>query len=380
MLNALFLHPGASGGVDTYLRGLAPALLRAAPELELSVATTRLGALALRSEGWEDWCEVVEFPCDDGQRIRRQTAEQLLMPFEAKRRRGIQLLHSLASVGPTWTPRLRHVVTLHDVTFFRESTFGWVTTTGMRSVMRGAAGDADAAVTGTATAGADIAEILALDPAELLVAHHGFNRAPRAGDVDVEALRGRLGLGDDRILLCVAAKRPHKNQELLIRSLGSLPPDVRLVLVGHPEPYDETLRALAESEGVEDRTTFLEYISDEQLQALWTTASCAAFPTRSEGFGIPVIEAMDRRVPVACSDIPVLREVGGPIPRFFPVDDPAACAAAIRDALDGEDRREAGHAWASRYTWDASATVHLEAYERAMARPAGIRRAHALDA
>lgn len=379
MLNALFLQPGASGGVDTYLRGLAPALLRAAPEVSLSVATTRLGADALRSEGWDDWCEIVEFPCDDGQRVRRQTAEQVFLPREARRRR-VQILHSLASLGPMWTPRLRHVVTLHDVTFFHEATFGRVTTTGMRTVMRGAAGDADAALTGTATAGEDISEVLGLDPEMLLVAHHGFNRAPARAAIGSAELRLRYGLGDDRLLLCVAAKRPHKNQALLVRSLQDLPEDVRLVLVGHPEPYDLELRKLAEAEGVAGRTTFLEYVPDEELEGLWAAASCAAFPTRNEGFGIPVIEAMDRRVPVACSDIPVLREIGGAVPRFFPIDEPAACATAIRDALDGEDRREAGHAWAAQFTWDASATVHLEAYERAMARPADVGRAHALDA
>jgi glycosyltransferase involved in cell wall biosynthesis len=378
MLNALFLQPGASGGVDTYLRGLAPALLRAAPDLRLSIATTRLGAQALRSDGWEAWCDVLEFPCDDGQRVRRQVAEQVLLQREARRRR-VQVLHSLASLGPVWTPRLRQVVTLHDVTFFRLDTFGRVTTVGMRAVMRGVAGDADAALTGTATAREEIADVLRLDPAQLLVAHHGFNRA--AGpSADAVALRARLGLGNDRLLLCVAAKRPHKNQELLIRSLRRLPDDVRLVLVGHPEAYDRQLRAVVAAEGVADRTTFLDYVPDDELEGLWSTAACAAFPTRNEGFGLPLIEAMDRRVPVACSDIAVLREVGGTIPRFFPVDDEVACAAAIRDALDGEDRRAAGHTWAARYTWDASAAVHLEAYARAMERPAVLGRAHALEA
>lgn len=379
MLNALFLQPGASGGVDTYLRGLAPALLRAQPALELSVATTRLGAQALRAEGWNDWCEVVEFPCDDGQRVRRQTAEQVLLPFEARRRRRVQLLHSLASLGPAWTPRLRHVLTLHDVTFFRENTFGWVTTTGMRTVMRGAAGDADAGVAVTATVRDDIADVLGLDPAALVVAHHGLDRRAASSATDSAELRARWGLGDDRVLLCVAAKRAHKNQELLIRSLRRLPANVRLVLVGHPEPYEKELRGMATAEGVENRTTFLGYIPDEDLEGLWATASCAAFPTRAEGFGIPVIDAMGRRVPVACSDLPVLREVGGPVPRYFPADDAGACAAAIRDALDGEDRRAAGEAWAARYTWDASAMAHLEAYDRAMSRPATLVRPHALD-
>lgn len=378
MLNALFLDPGASGGVDTYLRGLAPALVRALPGLELSVATTARGAAALRDEGWESWATVVEFGFEDGQRLRRQTVEQVLLPFVARRRR-VDLLHSLASLGPVWTPRLRHVVTLHDVTFFHEATFGWVTTTGMRAVMRGAAGDADAAVTGTAVARDDVAAVLGLRPDELVVAHHGFN-PPASSSVDAAAVRARLGLDDRRIVLCVAAKRPHKNQELLVRALTHLPADVQLVLAGHAEPYEQQLRTLAETQAVRDRVTFLQWLSPEDLAGLWASAACAAFPTRNEGFGIPVIEAMDRGVPVACSDIPVLHEVGGDVPRFFGTDDSAGCAAALRDTLDGEDRRDAGRRWAARYTWDRSAAAHLRAYERAMARPAVDGRPRAIEA
>jgi glycosyltransferase involved in cell wall biosynthesis len=374
MLNALFLDPNGSGGVDTYLRGLAPALRRRAPGTALSIATTRRGAAALRADGWDDWAEVVEFPCDEGDRISRQWAEQVLLPREARRRR-CGLVHSLASIGPMWTPRLRHVVTLHDVTFFREPTFGLVTTHGMRTVMRGAAYDADAGLAVTAVARDDIADVLGLDPAALLVAHHGMDAPAPVDAADAQDLRERLDLGTGQVLLCVAAKRPHKNQELLIRALRHLPTDVRLVLVGHPEGYDRELRALADAERVADRVRFVDYAPAPELEALWSIASCAAFPTKAEGFGMPVVEAMRRGVPVACSDLPVLREVGGAVPRFFPPTDPERCAVAIRDTLGGEDRRAAGRDWADSFTWDASADVHLEAYGRAMARPPTAERA-----
>lgn len=369
MLNALFLDPNGSGGVDTYLRGLAPALRRRAPGTALSIATTRKGAAALRADGWDDWAEVVEFPCDEGDRVPRQWAEQVLLPREARRRR-CGMVHSLASIGPMWTPRLRHVVTLHDVTFFREPTFGLVTTYGMRTVMRGAAYDADAGLAVTAVARDDIAAVLGLDPTALLVAHHGMEDPAPVDAADAEEVRERLDLGTGPVVLCVAAKRPHKNQELLIRALRHLPTDVRLVLVGHPEGYDQELRSLADAEGVTDRVRFVDYAPEPELEALWSTASCAAFPTKAEGFGMPLVEAMRRGVPVACSDLPVLREVGGTVPRFFPPTDPELCAAAIRDTLDGEARSAAGRRWAEAFTWDASADVHLEAYGRAMAGPA----------
>ena len=151
VLNALFLDPGGSGGPETYLRGLAPALHQARPGTRLTVATTRSGARALRADGWEEWAAVRAFPCEEGQRFHRQTCEQVLLPVLA-RRWGADLIHSLANVAPIRTPGTPHVITLHDVTFFKLNTFNAVTTFGMRQVVARAARHADRLITGTAAA------------------------------------------------------------------------------------------------------------------------------------------------------------------------------------------------------------------------------------
>src|SRR5947209_13902444 len=134
LLNASYLAPGVSGGPETYLRGLVPALAREFPELALSLATTRSGARTLRDEGWEQFARLIALPCEDGQRVRRQWAEQVLLP-RAVRRLGPEIVHSLASVAPI-LPGARAVVTLHDVTFLLQATFGRLTTAGMRLTVR----------------------------------------------------------------------------------------------------------------------------------------------------------------------------------------------------------------------------------------------------
>jgi glycosyltransferase involved in cell wall biosynthesis len=345
-LNALFLDPGVSGGVETVLRGLEPALRAARPGLRVTTVTSRRGAAALRAEGWRD---VVALPCDEGERLARLRAEQLALPRWCVRH-GVDVLHSIASLGPAWTPGLRHVVTVHDLTFLRERTFPRATTLAMATTIRGAVRDADALTTGSAAARGDLAATLGIAPGRFAVVHHGI--AP------VRAPQRRPA----RRVLCVAAKRPHKNQELLVRAAALLP-DVEVVLVGHPEPYDLDLRELAGRTGVADRIRFCDYVPDVELEALWATAGVAAFPTRGEGFGLPVAEALARGVPVACSDLPVLREVGGPHVRTFNPDDVAGCAAAIRAALDEPFDAAAARAHAARFTWQAAAERYLEIYD-----------------
>lgn len=362
-LNAMFLEPGVSGGPETYLRGLAGALVAGYPDVRFVVVTTRRGARALRAEGWADAVELVMLPADEGQRARRFWAEQVRIPYLA-RQRGWDLVHSVATTAPIRCG-VPSVITLHDVTFFRHRTFGALTTLGLRLSVSRAAHNADVLVTGAVAARDEICEVLALDPARFVVVHHGHDHRPVAPD-DERSVRIRRGLEGTRAILCVGAKRPHKNQEVAIRALPRLDADVVLVLAGHPEAYDARLRAIAAEQGVADRVRFVDYVADAELEALYRLAACVVFPSLSEGFGIPVVEAMERGVPVAASDIAVLREVAGDAALFFDPYSPAAAAEAIRAALAEPSIGARGPARAARFTWEAAARGTFGAYERAL--------------
>jgi glycosyltransferase involved in cell wall biosynthesis len=364
-LNALFLDPGVSGGPETYLRGLAPALAREFPDLRLTVVTTRSGAATLREDDWEQFASLTALPCEDGQRVRRQWAEQVSLP-RAARKEDAQIVHSLASIAPVYAGA-RAVVTLHDVTFLVRPTFGRLTTWGMGVLVKAAARRADGLITGTAAAREEICAVLGVDPARFTVVHHGHEPGRAVTASGAEPIRERYELGSSRVVLCVAAKRPHKNQELLIRAARTLDPDIVIVLAGHAEPYELELRALARELGVDGRIRFVGYVSDEDLEGLWGVADCAAFPTLGEGFGIPVIEALAHGVPVAVSDIPVLREVGGDLPHFFDPHDPLDGARAIQEALRDANAAGRGPAHAERFTWSTAARMTHEVYERVLA-------------
>jgi len=367
-VNAVYFDPGVSGGSETYLRGLVPALAAAAPRLELELATTRRGASALTRDGWGDIARIHALPVDTGQRVRHLAVEQLRLPLLARRQRW-DLMHSLANLAPV-RAGVPAVITLLDLLFLRHRSLPRLTTLALRWTVLPAARRAAALIAISATARDEMCDIAGFAPQDFAVVPLGAGRARDAVEqaTPAEELRARLSLGDARVVLCVAAKRPHKNQELLVRSLAALPDDVVVALVGHPEEYDAVLRALVAELRIERRVRLVDYVSDADLEGLWMLAACAAFPTLAEGFGLPLVEAMARGVPVAASDLPVLHEVGGDVPHWFDPHDPASAAGAIEAAMRDERAAQAGPVRAEHFSWTATARATVEVYERVLGR------------
>jgi glycosyltransferase involved in cell wall biosynthesis len=259
------------------------------------------------------------------------------------------------------------VLTVLDVHFFTVSALPPVSAFAFRQLTSRAARAADGLIAISEAARREVSAVLEIPEERFTVTPLGPGRAPAVDPLSPDAARARHGLDGRVIVLCVAAKRPHKNQQLLLRALAHLPREAIVVLAGHPEGYDRRLRELAAELGVSGRVRFLDRVDDAELEGLWAVADCAAFPTRSEGFGLPVLEAMRRGIPVACSDLPVLHEVGGDVPAYFDPDDAVGAAAAIERAMADTGAVARGRERAAGFTWAETARRTLEAYERALA-------------
>ena len=142
---------------------------------------------------------------------------------------------------------------------------------------------------------------------------------------------------EDRFLLCVAQHRRNKNIPLLIRTFrrilrdGQVAPETKLVIIGIGGPETRRIYSLVSSLGLSGKVSFLEGVSEAELQWCYLQCEAAVSPSTVEGFGLPVAEALLVGCRMVCSDIPAYREVGNEQCLFVPLgkDAEETLAAAI---------------------------------------------------
>jgi glycosyltransferase involved in cell wall biosynthesis len=368
-LNALHLVPGETGGGELYARRLLPALLEARDDLRLTLFVGREAG----GERWPERVEVVRLPVRTRSRPRRVLAEQALLPAAVVRSRP-DLLHNLFTTAPA-LPSVPQVTTILDVIYKRfPETHAGLLSRGMAVLVPLAARRSRRVLTLSHAAKRDIVDFLGV-PADRIDVTPLASAIP-AGVTPVaeEELRRRLGIGSAPIVLTVSAKRPHKNLSRLLDAFAQLEsrdPPV-LVAPGYRTPFEDDLRVRADALGISHRVRFLGWIDDATLEGLYRAATCFVFPSLAEGFGLPVLEALARGTPVACSRTSSLPEVAGDAALLFDPEDTGAIRTALERLLaDAALRRRlalAGRERATEFDWQRTAELTAQSYERALAR------------
>jgi glycosyltransferase involved in cell wall biosynthesis len=369
-LNLVFLGERA-GGAGRYARELAGALLAAEPATELHVFLSADAPADIRREPWANDVRWVTLPIHLSGAPTHVPAEYLAIPPLAAARR-LDVIHSPANTGPTRTPGVASVVSVLDLIWLHRP-WEWEASPRVHSTMRRRVGravrHADAIFSISDAAASDLVQTLGVERERIHVTPLGARLPPTQPTPEAQ-LRATLDLGDARVLLCVAQKRPYKNLGVLIGALPSLSSDVVLVLPGSPTAYEHELRALAEQLGVAGRVRFPDWLSDGQLEGLYALSDVFALPSLIEGFGLPVVEAMLRGLPVACASCPALAEVAGEAALTFDPERQQEVDVAIgrlfadrelarRLALRGRER-------AAEYTWERTGRLSLAGYRRAI--------------
>jgi glycosyltransferase involved in cell wall biosynthesis len=377
-LNLVFLVPGETGGMEVYARELLPRL--AAIEGLEPVAIVNRVAAEDRDAPWGPGgaLRAVVAPVDARDRKQWVWGEQRHVPRLA-RSVGADLVHSLASTGPARIGPTRlcppRVTTVHDLHYavVPDAHFG-LRGLGMRLLVPAAVKASRRVIADSQATKDDVARIVGFPAERIDVVHLATTLPPADAPATPEAeLRERLQLGDRPILLSLAAKRPHKNVEGLIDALAGIPAERRPVLVvpGYATEHEAALQARAQAAGVAGEVRFPGWLPRADVEGLWRAAIAHVLASFYEGFGLPVLEAMARGVPGACSDRASMPEVAGDAALLFDPGDPAAIRAALErllgDAALRERLRAAGLARAAQFSWERCARETATAYERALA-------------
>jgi glycosyltransferase involved in cell wall biosynthesis len=358
------------GGIETYVRRLYPAILEARPDLRVSMFVNVLGRDLLSAEAWSDGVELVTHPFLGRRGTRAITETALLGPLAD--RLGCDVLHSVALTAPFRT-RAANVVTIADVTWLRHrGSVPFQTRLLWRGLVVPVARRADRIIAHSRAAQGEISEDLRVPKGRIDVVPHGPGAEPASEPTPEHELRRRLGLGPGPIVLAVSALLAHKNVGALVEALPEIrrtAPEAVLVVPANPTPLAAELTGRARSLGLEDALFLPGWTSPADLEGLYGAAACFAFPSLREGFGLPVLEAMRRGLPVACSNASAVPEVAGDAALVFDPRRPSEIAGAVTRILSDDalalKLSERGRARAAEFTWKRAAEGTLASYERA---------------
>jgi glycosyltransferase involved in cell wall biosynthesis len=362
-LNGRFSGTAQPTGTQTVAFHLYDAIIRAERERPVIVFADP------RFQGVEKWARLpkttlITVPFQDWSRHRAQFWEQFAFPLLAHRH-GCVLGHHPITTCPSWQAGVKTVVTLHDLNFylhpewFSQSfrlVFRFFALPGIRR--------AQSVVTISDYVHGQIVEHLRLPPSRVRRIYNGVKFRPDAANPDESATPR------PPYILCVGSLQPHKNLPRLIRAylqLRTEQPDLELWVVGRPQANFSKLPELArllQSPGIK----LLGYLSESDLAAAYRHARVFCFPSLDEGFGLPLLEAMQTGTLVVTSQASCLPEIGGAACEYIDPLSETSLAQGLRRMLllSNEERRERieqGRVWANSFSWRRTAHEYLDLFE-----------------
>ncbi len=294
----------------------------------------------------------------------------------AAARAGVDLIHAPAYTAPLWSG-VPVVLTLHDVSYARHPEwYPYRRDRLRRAFYRRSARAASQIITDSAFSASEIRAAYGIPAERITVAPLGVSAAFAPAD---SSLPQELPAGVGHpFLLHVGDLHERRNLPLVLdallearRHFGALPA-LSLVLAGIDRGIAEGLCGIARDADAAEAVVILGAVEEQQLRLLYRSATALVYPSRYEGFGLPVLEAMASGTPVIASRAASIPEVLGDAGILVDPDDTQGWTDAIVQVVNDEHRRAAmrtaGLARASEFTWARTARITLDVYRRAASR------------
>lgn len=364
-VNLLFLVPGEVGASEALLVNLVRSMSSSGHRIVV------FGLRGLRGTYPDlfDQVQLVEAPWSRGRQGLRIAAENTWLGWQARRWK-LDVIHH----GVGTTPLLKtvpSVATIHDIQYrhypanFAAMKLRWLsfnvpmTLRSCRMVS-----------VPSEWVKRDLVEQLGADAEKVTVVPFG-SEDPFAGPpADPDEARSRYRL-DRPFLLYPARSYVHKNHRFLLEAYKPVSERCDLVLTGAPWPRDRELADAARGLGLSGRVRQLGLIDRRDLGGLYLSACALVYPSRFEGFGAPILEAMSVGCPVIASDATCIPEVVGEAGVLLDPDDLDGWTETISRVLEDDgyaaNLATKGRERASGFNWERSARLQIETYERALA-------------
>jgi glycosyltransferase involved in cell wall biosynthesis len=365
-INLLFLVPGEVGGSEPLLVNLVEAMASSGHEMTV-FAVKGFGSAhpAIREA-----MQVVEAPWATGAQGLRVAAEHSWLAVEARRRK-LGVIHHGGGTAP-FVKVAPTVVTVHDIQFhhhpenFVKLKRVWLRLNVPRAVQR-----AEVVTVPSEWVRQDLAASLRADLSRVVVVPFGSENLFGAAPATAAQARERYRL-DGPFFLFPGRTYPHKNHRMLVEAFAPLAEQAQLVFTGAPWFRDDEVAAAARHLGLTGRVRHLGLVPRGDLAGLYRAATALVYPTRFEGFGAPVLEAMSAGCPVIASNATAVPEVVGDAGILLDPDDLEGWTGSMQKLIEDSDLRallaEKGKARAAEFSWEKSARLQLSAYEQAAGR------------
>lgn len=253
----------------------------------------------------------------------------------------VQIYHGLSGELPIGLKNsgIKSVVTIHDLIFLRHPQYyHWIDRKIYTWKFHKTIKQADRIIAISECTKRDILEFGKINPEKIEVIYQScnpkFTTTPSEQDIENTTVKYNL---PKRYLLCVGSIEERKNLMLAVNALPFLPDDIHLVAVGKKTKYADKVNKQADKIGVSQRLHLLSGVSDDELNVIYKKAEVFVYPSRYEGFGIPIIEAIFCGLPVVACTGSCLEEAGGPDCSYVNPDDTEGMATAIMHLLNDKE-------------------------------------------
>lgn len=237
--------------------------------------------------------------------------------------------------------KTKYIVTIHDLIYERyPELYPSIDRKIYRFKTKYACNKADKIIATSEQTKQDIIQFLGIESEKIEVVYQNCQEefSLKVDASTKESIQKKYNL-PKRYLLTVGTIEKRKNVAVILRTLNQLPSDIKLVVVGKPTAYMDELANIIQSENIADRVHFLHEVSFDELPAIYQMAEIFIYPSRFEGFGIPILEAMNSDLPVIAATGSCLEEVGGTANLYFQPDDEKILTNHILSILNDESLR-----------------------------------------